>query len=394
MPVGHKHRISMPWRNQEYASKMPMLTLVCSPTRSSILTGRQAFRTGIGSAIGPNSDYALPAYPQEVSLPKLFSLAKSGYRSAHFGKWHINIKSRPETEPLGVGFEHSAGYYANLQDYYHFTKQVNGHSEQVNQYATLDTQQDIVDYIKDSSASQPWLVWGAFHAPHSPFHQPPESVYHTTITDSSNRQQLYTAAVEGFDTAVGAILKEIPENTVVFLLGDNGSPGPVTQSPFDPERAKDTLYEGGINVPLIVFWPGHSPQNTVNTDLVHVMDIYATAAELAGITPAKHLPTNHLLDSQSFAALLKQEAFQPRQSVSSELFSPNGLSGFSSQERTVRDLNYKLLENVSEKTEAFYDLSQAADGLDGTNLCPCPEALSGESLAAYQKLHTEAQSMK
>lgn len=367
---------------------------VCSPTRTSILTGREAFRTGIGTAVGPRSDFALAAYPEELTLPKLFSLANSGYRTAHFGKWHINIQSRSETEPLGVGFEHSAGYYANLQDYYRFTKQVDNRSEVVTQYATLDTQQDIINYIKSSSGSQPWLVWAAFHAPHSPFHKPPEGMYQTPITDSNNRLQLYTAAVEALDTSIGEVLKAVPENTVVFLLGDNGSPGPVTQSPFDSQRAKDTLYEGGINVPFVVSWPGHTPENKEVTDLVHVMDIFSTAAELAGITPAEYLPANHVIDSHSFAPLLQQLAFTPRQSVRSEQFSPNGLSGFTAQERTVRDLRFKLLENVTEQTEAFYDLSKAPDGLDGENLCPCPESLSGTTLTSYQKLHAELQSMQ
>lgn len=367
---------------------------VCSPTRTSILTGREAFRTGIGTAVGPRSDFALAAYPQEVTLPKLFTLANSGYRTAHFGKWHINIQSRPDTEPLGVGFGHSAGYYANLQDYYRFTKQVDGRSEAVTQYATLDTQQDIVNYMKAAPASQPWLVWGAFHAPHSPFHEPPKDMYQTPITDTNNRLQLYTAAVEAMDTSVGEILKAVPENTVVFLLGDNGSPGPVTEAPFDSRRAKDTLYEGGINVPFVVSWPGHTPENKEVNDLVHVMDIFATAAELAGIRPAEHLPANHVLDSHSFVPLLQQLAFTPRQSVRSEQFSPNGLSKFTTQERVVRDLQFKLLENVTEKTEAFYDLSKAPDGLDGDNLCPCPGSLSGAPLAAYQKLHAELQAMQ
>lgn len=367
----------------------------CSPTRASILLGREAFRTGIGEPVAPNSGYTFQDYPSELPLPKLFSLANSGYTTAHFGKWHLALNnSDHDTHPLLAGFDHSSGVYENLDDYYSFTKYVDGTAETVNGYETRDIRNDVENFV--DSTTEPWLAWVAFHAPHTPYHTPPSKMYSTAITDSSDKTQLYTATVEAMDTAIGQIVAHLPDNTVVFFLGDNGTPGPVTQEPFDSDKVKGTLYEGGINIPFIVSGSAvaDDQKGKTSTALVHVMDIYATAAELAGIDVDSYVPDGLTMDSVSFVDELSDAAASgARNTVSAEMFSPNGLSDYTEHERMMRNRNYKLIQDVINGSEEFYKVSDAADGLDGTDLCPCPDNLSGNALTAYNRLHNQAEAM-
>ena len=367
----------------------------CSPTQTSILTGRQAFRTGIGKVVAPNSDYTIQDYPAEVPLPKLFSLANSGYSTAHFGKWHLSIKDNdPDNHPTNVGFDHSSGHHENLSDYYSFDKIVNGATESVSNYATRDTRSDAKSYI--NSTTDPWLVWVAFHAPHSPYHEPPANMYTTEITDSSDQTQLYRSAVEAMDKAIGQLVKDISENTVIFFLGDNGSPGQVTVAPFDSGKAKNTLYEGGINIPFIVAGSAvdSSQYGQTSDALVHVMDIYATAAELAGVDIDSGIPAGHVIDSVSFVDVLADaSSLGARRNLTAEIFAPNGLSGYTQQSRTIRNRNFKLIQDVTNNTTEFYRISNAPDGLDGTDLCPCPDNLSGQPLNVYNRLLSNLEDM-
>ena len=386
----------------------------CSPTRASILTGRQAFRTGIGKAVAPDSDYTIRDYPDEVPLPKLFSLDNSGYSTAHFGKWHLSIKDNdPDNHPTNVGFDHSSGHHENLSNenlsnYYSFDKIVNGATESVSEYyATLDTLSDAKSHI--NSTTDPWLVWVAFHAPHEPFHEPPLNMYTTEITDDSDTQ-LYRSAVEAMDEAIGQLVKDIPENTVIFFLGDNGSPGKVTVAPFESDKAKGTLYEGGINIPFIVAGSAvdSSQYGQTSDALVHVMDIYATAAELAGVDIDSNIPAGHVIDSVSFVDVLADaSSLGDRRNLTAEIFAPNGLRGYNGlrdytqQSRTIRNRNFKLIQDVTNNTTEFYRISNAPDGLDGTNLCSCPDNnlcscpdnLSGQPLKEYNRLLSNLEDM-
>ena len=72
------------------------------------------------------------------------------------------------------------------------------------------------------------------------------------------------AALEAMDTEIGRLLSSIPqdelENTTIIFIGDNGTPGQVVQSPYSKQQAKGSLYQGGINVPMVV--SGHGVERT------------------------------------------------------------------------------------------------------------------------------------
>jgi uncharacterized sulfatase len=82
----------------------------------------------------------------------------------------------------------------------------------------------------------------------------------------------------------------LAENTLVFIIGDNGRCMP---------RGKQFLYDGGIQVPLIIRWPGKIKPGQVSDDLATTIDISKTILDVAGATPAHSLHGLNLLDGST-----------------------------------------------------------------------------------------------
>ena len=94
--------------------------------------------------------------------------------------------------------------------------------------------------------------------------------------------------LEALDTELGRLLAGIDPavlaETIVFVVGDNGTAAQATTPPFDPDHAKNTVFEGGINVPFFVSGPG-IPAGAECEGLVNLTDLLATVAELTGGGP-------------------------------------------------------------------------------------------------------------
>ena len=114
----------------------------------------------------------------------------------------------------------------------------------------------------------------------------------------------YLAAIEALDYQIGRLLSEISdeelENTVILFIGDNGSPNQVAQDPYSNSKAKGSLYQGGINVPMFAYGKGVS-RNGEDDNLICGTDFYSTIAELAGVG------IQEIHDSKSFKSLLSSE---------------------------------------------------------------------------------------
>lgn len=102
-------------------------------------------------------------------------------------------------------------------------------------------------------------------------------------------------AMQNVDRQVGEVLKRLEdeglaENTVVFIIGDNGRCMP---------RGKQFLYDGGIQVPMIVRWPGKIDPGKINDDLVSTIDISSTILDLAGVEPGYSLHGLNLFNGET-----------------------------------------------------------------------------------------------
>jgi arylsulfatase A-like enzyme len=322
----------------------------CTTTRGSLITGQHGVHSGVSfvPATMSTSTNTIQRYLRA-------NAASASYQTAVIGKWHLGGANPSNSHPIDSG----VGYYAGnitgvLPNYYSWPLIQNGQSTTSTAYHTTK----ITDLAREwvNAQTQPWFLWLAYSAPHDPFHLPPTTLQsRTTLTGTTTDvaarpREYYLAAIEAMDAEIGRLLgamsAETRANTVVIFIGDNGTPSQVTDTNvFTRGKVKDTLYEGGIRVPMIVAGKGVTRSNAREAALINTVDFYATIANLAGNSVTK------INDGYSFASLLQSGGAAPRQYNYSE-FQSDTASGW-----TVRNAQYKLIQNLS-GTQALYDLSK------------------------------------
>ncbi len=378
----------------------------CSPTRATILTGRYGFRTGVGGpAGGSNPGIGL----NEPSLFKLLTAHAEPYDSAVIGKWHLSDqRNGGDDNPAWMGVPHYAGFMrGGLRDYFSWRKVVNGRTELVDRYATTEFVDDALRWLEPRKG-KPWFLWLAMTAPHAPFHKPPEELLADRFKSLPDRPQgryagdHYKAMINAMDTEIGRLLdgigdRELAKTNVIFI-GDNGSPARVVGAPFTRRTAKDTLYEGGVRVPLVVAGPAVDGGGRTSKALVNSTDLFATILHMAGVDARGAVPAGIALDSVSFLPVLQSTAAEgARAFVFTDKFGERRRRGFrggnrqgggprrgrppSKHGQAIRDHSYKLIR-FTDGSEEFYDLRQ--DPFERRNLTA--SGLSGEAAKHRQAL--------
>ena len=342
---------------------------VCSPTRACLLTGRHAFRTGVGDVVDTSTVFPT----NEFTLPDAFAAhPELGYSVAQFGKWHLgNGSNGPAT--AGRWPSYAGCLVGALNDYRAWTKTINGVTGAANgttTYATTDVTNDAIAWIQ-ARGTTPWFAWVAYNAPHTPFHKPPANLHSYSLTGlniNTNQRVHYEASVEAMDTEISRLLASVDlAKTNVIFMGDNGTPGTVIQAPYTTPHAKDTLYEGGTKVPFIIRGPAVVSPGRTSAANVNVVDVFSTILDLAGISYAS--PT---LDSRSLLPILQNSSDSTRYGYS-EMFGANIPTSTGGQ--AIRNTQYKLIR-FQNGTEEFYELS--TDANETSNL------LAGTLTAAQQ----------
>ena len=248
---------------------------VCSPTRGSCLTGRNPFRYGVTS----------PGRPLKLAEKTIAqALAAAGYRTGHFGKWHLNGKSGPgkpvaKDDPLNpgaFGFQH----WFSVSNFFETNWTFSRNGEPV---ATEGDGSDVIvaealrwlDSGKEPSG-RPFfaVIWfGNPHVPHKPLAADMEAA-------GGDRE---LAEIAGVDRAMGTLRKGLQErglarDTMLWFCSDNGRPG--ANAPL--KGGKGGVYEGGIRVPGICEWPARVKPGRTAVPAV-TSDFYPTLLAAAGI---------------------------------------------------------------------------------------------------------------
>ena len=304
---------------------------LCSPTRSSIMTGLYPARIGITTpschepqvqlekrlAAPTPAMRAINALSLTRLLPDYYTLAEAlrdaGYATAHFGKWHLGHSGpyEPRDQGFAVDFPHTpsapgpgGGYLAPWK----FIKEP-GITGQPGEHIEDRMSEEAARYIK-SHADKPFYLNYWAYSVHSPWNARRADVERfQSRVDKQNPQQnpLYAAMVKSLDDGVGRLLTAIDEagvadRTIVVFFSDNGgySYPPKTTDPEGfaeipatsnlPLRSgKASLYEGGTREPCVVVWPGHIQPDTTSDALFSSVDFYPTLLAMCGQKPRENL---------------------------------------------------------------------------------------------------------
>jgi len=256
----------------------------CSPTRAGLLTGR--YQQRFGHEFNPAGSKAGLPINQKTLADRLKA---AGYATGLVGKWHLG--SDQNMHPQQRGFDEFFGFLGGAHSYFNAAGYLRG-QEPVEQmdYATDAFGREAVQFI-DRHQSQPWFLYLAFNAVHTPMDATNDRLAKFShIADP--RRRTYTAMLAAMDDAVGSVLQKLTEtgdnqNTLVMFISDNGGPTmpgvTVNGSVNLPLRgSKRTTLEGGIRVPCVLSWPAQFKAGRFQQPVIQ-LDLTATALAAAGL---------------------------------------------------------------------------------------------------------------
>jgi len=292
---------------------------VCSPTRASLMTGRNPVTVDITDWIPgrqdsrggprPHEMFVVPSFNQHLPLDEITlaeKLSEAGYISASIGKWHLGGEGYLPTDQ---GFDlNVAGYDKGSPPSYYYPYRSEYRKDSINPLALTGDSLYLTDrltneaiHFMDVNRKKPFFLYLPYYNVHTPLEGRPDLLekYETRLLNHQNdtiqRNPHFLAMTEAVDMNVGRIMQFLKEegmeqNTVVILTSDNGGllrrNGNFIRASWNhPLReGKGTLYEGGLRIPAMIRWPGTIEAGRISEGLIISTDIYPTVAELAGIT--------------------------------------------------------------------------------------------------------------
>lgn len=256
----------------------------CSPTRAGLLTGRYQNRFGHETNFGGPGG-GLPVTEQTLAD----RLRSADYATGLIGKWHLGdkVNQRPQQRC----FDEFYGFLGGAHDYFQSKGILRG-TEPVTEldYTTDAFGREACGFI-ETHKSQPWFLYLAFNAVHTPMQATDEGLKKFAgITDPQRRT--YAAMMASMDDAIGNVRRKLEEtgqaeNTLVAFISDNGGPTmagvTINGSRNEPLRgSKRTTLEGGVRVPFIVSWPGKIKPGVFDKPVIQ-LDLHATALAVAEV---------------------------------------------------------------------------------------------------------------
>jgi len=291
----------------------------CSPARTGLMTGRTPYRVGIHNWIPMFSP--MHVRRSEVTIATL--LRDAGYATCHVGKWHLNgdFNLPTQPQPSGHGFDHwfstQNNALPNHKDPVNFVR--NGEPVgPLKGYAAPLVADEAIRWLENGrDKDKPFFLYVCFHEPHEPIASDKRftDLYPSTgePTDDDLSRAAHHGNVTQMDAAFGRLSAtldrlELRDNTFVLFTSDNG-PAITRIHPHGsagPLRAKKGhLYDGGIRVPGILRWPGHTPVGKTSDVPICGVDLLPTLCDVAAIRlPNQRLPADRKLDGASILPAL------------------------------------------------------------------------------------------
>jgi N-sulfoglucosamine sulfohydrolase len=307
----------------------------CVPSRTALMTGRSPVAARMGRFSSP-LPADIPVVP-EVLRPR-------GYYTGVCGRYfHLDGVNNPSEVTAQVYEKHQMKTWKNRVDFLNVSGQ-------------QQTPRLFDEFLKQKPSGKPWFFWINYGDPHHPWEREAGKIDPAKVKIPAHLPDLpgvrddlarYSAEVERADGFFGQAMDVLrrsgqEENTLVVFMGDNGMAFP---------HGKGSLYDPGVNVPLMARWPGRIRPG-VSTDLISGEDIAATFMEAGGVAPPKGVT------GRSFYPLLTGGSYQPREYVFGARLH-HGNSEFSEETkssewdvgRSVRSKRYKLIYNLTPQME-------------------------------------------
>jgi arylsulfatase/arylsulfatase A len=298
---------------------------VCSPTRSSLMTGRWTYRTGIVDTSWGRS----MMHPDETTIAEI--LSANGYRTGIFGKWHLgdNFPLRAMDQGFQEALVLKGGGIGQPSDlpggtsYFDPVLMHNGKPEKKKGYVSDVITDAAIEFAKKDG---PFFIYLPFNCPHAPLEvkdsdlkpykemnleldQFPKTGFPIQKKYSVDTTAKIYAMVSNIDWNLGRLFnaledKKIADNTIVIFMTDNGPQQPRYVSGF--RGLKGTVYEGGVRVPFYARWPGKFPAGKGSDFVTAHIDVLPTLLAACGVAAPKGLR----IDGISMLPALKGEKFE------------------------------------------------------------------------------------
>ncbi|MEP1486848.1 MAG: sulfatase-like hydrolase/transferase [Algibacter sp.] len=337
---------------------------VCSPSRVAVMTGQFPARHNIDGHfawVPSNAKRNMPDWlDYDITLlPKL--LQKSGYATAHFGKWHLSNNMVPDSPtPIEYGYDTYGAF--------------NCSGEQMPYYKDADNTIDFIE--KNNREHKPFFINLWVHEPHTPHHVVPK--YQWRFPELEAADNIYASILSHADDRIGKVLNaldrlKLTDNTLVVFSSDNG-PARAVKTITELRTYLDTatgvgygigaskgvtggrkgykasLFEGGIGVPFIARWPGKIKAGVIDdSSLISAVDLLPTFCEVAGVK----LPENYKPDGISQVTTLMGKTYPSR---TKPLFWKIGASWPINKNKPDHWVSYAIVDNQW-KLVANQDLS-------------------------------------
>lgn len=384
----------------------------CSPTRASLLTGRDNYRTGVVGVT--ETSHLMKA--DEVTLAKV--LSDAGYHTGIFGKWHLgdSYPMRPSDKGFQETLIHKGGgigqasdppgnsYFNPILEENNVKKVFQGYCDDIFADATIN----FIEKNKD----EPFFAFYATNLPHFPL------TVSDKWADPFRKMGLHElnartyGMIANVDANIGRLLLKLKElgiedNTIVIFMSDNGPRTKRTKNDLYPDRynmnlrgTKTSVYDNGIRAPFFIKWPGKIPQGVQFSNLAAHIDVMPTLLEACNIKVPKELK----LDGISLMPLLRGEL---KKLPEREIFIQGhaGSEPFKYFHFTVRGQQYKLISptddpygNVTRPTDVeikelianleLYDIEK--DSSEINNIAKQHPEIVKSMLSRYEKWFDQA----
>ncbi|NLR93435.1 sulfatase [Flammeovirga agarivorans] len=353
-------------------------TPTCSPSRASMLTGKEAARIQMPRHIGHEmpdgsntKEFGLwstdPAQRgsrnwlplEEVTYAE--KLKELGYYNVFLGKWHLGHEPY---HPIHQGFDEQIGVsnFGHPKSYYApFFKDKNAYQEfndQKDVYLTEVMTDTAVHFLENYDKPQPFMMTLWYYTVHGPHIGKKELVQKYVDQGMSQKYAEYHAMVESMDQSVGTILKtlkrlKMDENTVVIVTSDQGSF--FENTPLAGGKRYNTLGEGGARVPMLIKHPALTKGGSECATPIQTIDIFPTVMEIASGKTYK----DDNIQGKSLMPALKGKKMKKR-----NLYF---MRSYEDQYAAIMQDNWKLVKYHSGKFELFNvvdDISEEKNMID------------------------------